>query len=120
MSRCRDKNSKSFSSYGGRGITVCDKWLKFEGFFDDMRESFVDGLTLDRIDVNGNYCKENCKWSTWKEQANNRRNTTWVSYREIRDTVTNWAKFLKIKRATLATRLYRGWTMEKIINYSNY
>lgn len=70
--RCFNPKNKRYRDYGGRGITVCSEWLKFENFYSDMGDK-PEGLSLDRINNNGNYNKENCKWSTPKEQANNRR-----------------------------------------------
>lgn len=72
ISRCTNPKKDNYKDYGGRGIVVCKKWLKFENFLKDMGERPI-GKTLDRIDNDGNYCKSNCKWSTPKEQANNRR-----------------------------------------------
>lgn len=72
--RCLNKNNSCFKHYGGRGIKVCNRWLEsFQNFLDDMGERPSIRHSLDRIDVNGNYCPENCKWSTKKEQVNNRR-----------------------------------------------
>lgn len=73
-SRCTNPNDSRYSYYGGRGITFCAEWNSFENFYKDMFPTWVKGLSLDRIDNNGNYCKANCKWSTKQEQANNRRN----------------------------------------------
>lgn len=73
-SRCDNPNQSNYHNYGGRGISYCAKWETYEGFLDDMGEK-LDGLSLDRIDNNGNYCKENCRWATTKEQASNRRDT---------------------------------------------
>lgn len=72
--RCYNKNNPKYKYYGGRGITVCDRWLNsYENFLEDMGRKTTTKHTLDRINVNGNYEPSNCKWSTWKEQANNKR-----------------------------------------------
>lgn len=70
--RCLNPNAPDYKNYGGRGVTICEKWIKFAGFYEDMGER-PEGLTLDRIDNNGNYNKENCKWSTRAEQNRNKR-----------------------------------------------
>lgn len=72
IDRCYRENSQFYYLYGLRGISVCEKWRDFSGFFEDMSGAWADGLTIDRIDSKGNYCLDNCKWSTAGEQAINR------------------------------------------------
>jgi hypothetical protein len=74
--RCDNSNHPSYPNYGARGITYCDNWKTLNGFIEDMFESYVDTLTLDRIDVNGMYCKENCRWTGNDVQGHNKRKMT--------------------------------------------
>lgn len=71
--RCSDPSRKNYPHYGGRGISYSAKWEDFEGFWEDMQEGYSDVLTLERVDVNGNYCKENCTWVTQEDQKKNKR-----------------------------------------------
>jgi len=82
-SRCNDKNNKD---YGGRGITYEERWEKFENFYDDMKDGYNDSLTIERIDVNGNYCRENCTWITMYDQASNKRNTIRIHLKDGSET----------------------------------
>ena len=78
--RCLNENSFAYKDYGGRGIKICDRWLTFENFYEDMKEDYIKGLTIERKNVNGNYEKSNCTWITRAEQANNRRTTIYIDY----------------------------------------
>lgn len=127
--RCLNKRNKDFLRYGGRGICVCDRWLKFENFRDDMYENYKNHVkefgeketTIDRIDNNGNYEKDNCKFSTNKEQANNRRNTIYLIYNREKKTLSQWAKTIGVSRVALWTRLNKyNWPLEKALKEYNY
>ena len=112
--RCLNKNYKKFKDYGGRGITVCDEWLEFINFYNDMGD-IPDKKTLDRIDNNGNYCKENCRWTTWIEQANNRRNNRFLTYKGKTQTISQWARELNTNHNVISRRLKRGWSIRKTL-----
>jgi len=113
--RCDNPNNKSYKDYGGRGITYCDEWKTFEGFWNDMQEGYVDNLSLDRIDYNGNYCKENCRWVDMKTQANNTRSNRLIAYNGETLTLSETAEKYNIKYGLLLGRLHLGWDIEKAI-----
>lgn len=115
--RCNDENRKSYHNYGGRGITYDDKWENFEGFWEDMGDTYEDGLTLDRIDPNGNYCKENCRWATPEQQANNKRITKYITYNGITKTRSQWCKDLNLNYTTIRYRQDNGWSPAKILGF---
>ena len=121
MDRCYRENAKNYLYYGGRGISVCDEWHDIEVFEKwAIQSGYRQGLSLDRKDVNGDYCPKNCCWVTAKEQANNRRNTVYLDYNGERKTISQWADLLGIKRSTLSSRICRGWTIEKALARRNY
>lgn len=92
--RCNNSKEYSYKHYGGRGIKVCDEWANsFQSFHEwAMSNGYADNLTIDRIDVNGNYCPENCRWVTFKEQQRNKRNNTRVLFNGYCKTVGAWAE----------------------------
>jgi hypothetical protein len=104
--RCNNKNYNQYHRYGGRGITYCENWETFEGFYKDMGISYKNGLQLDRINNDGNYCKENCKWSTRIEQTNNRNTNRYITYKDKTQTLEQWGKELGLKSSTLRQRYY--------------
>lgn len=106
--------------YGGRGITICDEWLGKDGFkhFYDwaMSHGYADNLSIDRIDVNGNYCPENCRWLNNKRQCNNKRNNRLISFNGETHTAMEWSEITGINYGTLKNRLDKyGWTVERAL-----
>lgn len=117
IQRCYNIKNKKYYRYGGRGITVCDRWLKsFENFYKDMGDKPSSEYSLDRIDNNGNYEPYNCRWATQKQQANNRSNNRYICYMGINETVGYWEIFLKIPQGTLS-RKAKSMGYEKAINF---
>ena len=113
--RVSNPKNLAYRDYGGRGITVCGEWKDFEIFYRDMGPR-PKGLTLERIDNNGPYAPWNCKWATKLEQANNRRSNILLTFNNKAQTITQWAKELKLEYDTLWARLYMyNWTMEKAL-----
>ena len=113
--RCNSPNHTEFARYGGRGITVCGRWMSFENFLEDMGKR-PSGMTLDRIDVNGNYCPENCKWSTAKEQARNKRNNVVLTIDGKSKTVAEWCENpAAAKDKTVYKRVKIGWPAKEAV-----
>lgn len=113
--RCKNPNNKFYDRYGGRGISICSRWDDYEIFLNDMGRRPSNKHSLDRIDNNGNYCPENCRWATIKEQAHNTSRSIILQYRGERKTMFELADEYKIGRHTLGTRLKRGWDLEKAL-----
>jgi hypothetical protein len=117
--RCNNPNNPRYKCWGGRGISHCEEWVVFEKFKKDMGHSWKPGLQLDRKNNNGNYCKENCRWATPKEQSTNRRNTRLHKFNNMEMTLTDWAKYLNINKSTLSQRFYTyNWDIEKTLTYN--
>jgi hypothetical protein len=115
--RCVDKNNKQYPNYGGRGIIVCDRWLEsFENFYADMGDPPTSKHQIDRIDNNGPYSPENCRWVTAKENGRNKRTCNFISYKGEIKTLTECAEDKGMLRKTLHNRIYRsGWSIEKAL-----
>ncbi len=105
IARCSIESATGYQNYGGRGIRVCDRWNDFQRFYEDMGEPPSPKHSIDRVDVNGDYSKENCRWSTVECQASNKRNNRYIEHGGKRMTVTAWAKSLGIALATLLEAL---------------
>lgn len=117
LSRCNNPNATGYSYYGGRGVKVCDSWIDFKNFLADMGNR-PEGTTLDRIDSNRHYSKDNCRWATPKEQANNTSKNVLISFAGYTKTLSEWANEIGIKPNTLQYRLYREWSIERALTTS--
>jgi hypothetical protein len=113
--RCKCKTLKHYRLYGGRGIKICKRWEKFENFLKDMGER-PEGKTIDRIDVNGNYEKNNCRWSTAKQQNLNKQKTIKIMYKNNLFTINELSLQINIPESIIRDRLRLKWSVEKIIN----
>lgn len=115
--RCYNSNSKSYNDYGGRGVKVCNEWLNdFNTFYDwAMSNGYNDNLTIDRIDVNGDYEPSNCRWATPKQQANNTRRNNYITYKNKTYTITQWGEILNIGQSVLSHRFMSNWDIEELL-----
>jgi len=112
--RCCNPNNKAWQRYGGRGIEVCPQWRdSFEQFYADMGDPPSDDHSIDRIDNNGNYELGNCRWATWEEQNQNRRDNRLLAFNGKVQCVTSWAKEIGINPSSLHGRLCWGWSVER-------
>jgi hypothetical protein len=116
LRRCNNPKDFGYYNYGGRGITVCERWKDINNFLEDMYDSYKTGLELDRIDVNGNYEPSNCRWVTRKQNMNNMRRNRIVEYNGKKRTVSEWSDTLNIPYKQLLARL-NNWDVDKSFNY---
>ena len=120
--RCLDKKHIAFKRYGGSGITVCKRWIKFENFMEDMLESYSKHVkefgerqtTIDRINNEGNYELSNCRWATWLEQAHNTK--SYIRNTKNRNIINEFAKICKRCPNTIWHRIKNGWSEDEILN----
>lgn len=112
--RCNSPSDQKYSDYGGRGICVCREWDKDYGAFKKwaLANGYSETLTLDRADNNGNYCPENCRWATRKQQANNRRTNHRLTLDGETKTLSEWESVTGIKSLTILRRIRLGWSVE--------
>ena len=113
LARCYDPKSVKFPDYGGRGIVVCEEWQTFPPFEAwAMSNGWAPGLSIDRIDVNGNYEPSNCRWADATTQSNNRRGNRYLTYEGKTKTLKQWADSIGISYSTLIHRVDSGWPIE--------
>lgn len=116
LARCENQNVKEYKNYGARGILVCDDWHTYSIFKEwALNNGYEEFLTLDRIDVNGSYCPENCRWITQKAQANNMRTNRMLTYNGETHTMSEWADIVGIPYQRLNSRIFGGWSVERAL-----
>lgn len=114
VTRCTNTNLPYFNNYGGRGISICERWLTFENFIADMGEC-PPGLSIDRIDVNGNYEPSNCRWVDTKTQSRNTRKNRLLTHNNKTHCVSEWAEIYGVDRCLIKDRLRLGWDTQKAL-----
>lgn len=114
--RCTNPNNTQWKNYGGRGITVCERWMKFPNFLEDMGEPSTENHSIDRIDNNKGYHKENCRWATSKEQARNTNKNRVETYNGKTQCIADWAQEWGIDQGTLWYRIVQSrWSIQKAL-----
>ena len=112
--RCNNPSYYAYPQYGGRGIKLSEEWKDFDAFYKwALVNGYEVGLTIDRIDNNGDYSPSNCRWATWKTQGNNRRTNTPITFNEKTQTLSMWADEIGVSQEMLWNRLYKyKWPIE--------
>jgi hypothetical protein len=114
--RCENKRSAAYKDYGGRGIKLCEEWHDFSSFLAWAEShGYTDGMQIDRIDVNGDYCPENCRFVSRLENANNKRNNKRITHNGETKTVAEWARFYSVNYKNLCRNLGKGYTLEQAV-----
>lgn len=111
--RCGNPDAADYYLYGARGIKVCDRWQTFANFYADMGNLPFDGAQIDRIDTDGDYCPENCRWTTATENMRNRRMNHFITYQGETRCITEWEQIKGLPRDRINMRLKAGWSLEK-------
>lgn len=121
LDRCYREKNQSYKYYGSRGIKVCDEWKDIRNFEKWVKEHpYFEGATLDRIDPNGDYEPNNCRWTTMFEQCKNRRNSILIEWNGEVHNITEWAKIIGVSRSTLNNRYYRGDRGDRLFEKRRY
>lgn len=115
LARCNNPNHVAFTNYGGRGITVCDRWSSFEAFYADMGDVPFKEATIERIENSGNYGPGNCRWATRHDQSRNKRTNRWVTIGGETKCLRDWCKLYEITEASVDRRMKKGWTIQRAI-----
>ena len=120
--RCTNPNYDKYQYYGGKGISVCDEWMKSYDAFEEwaLSHGYNDTLTLERVDTNGNYCPENCKWASIKEQANNRSTNHFLTYNGKTQTIQQWSEDTGLSASCITQRIKAGWDTDRILTEQNH
>jgi hypothetical protein len=119
--RCSNPHCKSFKNYGGRGITVCSEWDKFGAFRAwALSAGYAEGLTIDRINGNGMYCPDNCRWATTAQQNRNYRRNHVITFHDVSKCAADWADEVGVKACTIIWRLKAGKTVEEALAKRDY
>ena len=115
--RCKNPSNKHYASYGGKGIAVCREWADVKAFYEwAIANGYDDTLTLDRKNTNGNYQPDNCRWSTQKEQQNNRTNNIYVTAFGTTRSINEWCEITGLSYSTIRGRIFEyGWDAEKAL-----
>lgn len=115
--RCSNPKDPGYKNYGGRGIKVCGEWQDFLGFYDwSIKNGYSDDLSIDRINVNGNYEPSNCRWADRITQANNKRSSRFIECNGIKKTISEWSRETGLSSNCIADRLKSGWSTEDAIS----
>jgi hypothetical protein len=115
VQRCTNSKSVGYSNYGGRGITVCDRWRSFENFFADMGPRPTALHSIERRDNDKGYAPDNCHWATRQEQNRNRRNTRWITANGETRCLAQWARSLGCTNGTILARIKLGWPEDRAV-----
>jgi hypothetical protein len=113
--RCNNPNCLEYKNYGARGISYDKRWELFSNFYEDMCSTYQTGLQLDRIDNDGNYSKDNCRWTTPQKNSNNKRNNHLLTINGETHTVTEWSRIMGFKPSCIPNRIARGWDNDKLL-----